>query len=295
MQAMILAAGFGTRLLPYTHILPKPLFPVIGYPLLELIIDQLKRAGVDRILINCHHRGDHIVRTVSNVEGITLQCEKVILGTGGGLRKGLSWMEDEPLIVVNGDVYHTIDLRKMVQKHYSSSALVTLAVHDYPRFNSIAVNGSIPLGFSSDYTGESLAFTGVHVMDPGILHGIKNTVKSCIIERYKQLLDKDKDAISLYRVDDCYWTDMGTPADYINLNECLLLGKIPLHPLLAKRRKGPMYIDKECSYEKKPILEDWASIGKARIGKNVRISRSVVWDGAEIPDNSVIRDTIVAP
>jgi len=84
MQAMILAAGVGTRLLPHTLVRPKPLFPILNQPLLLLTIKRLQRLGFDHIVVNCHHLRDQVVAAISEVSGVVVQEEETILGTGGG-------------------------------------------------------------------------------------------------------------------------------------------------------------------------------------------------------------------
>ena len=86
MQAMILAAGFGTRLLPYTKYRPKPLFPVLNTPLLVAAVRRLKKFGFSRIVVNCHHLGEQISAALDDIDGVRIQYEETILGTGGGLR-----------------------------------------------------------------------------------------------------------------------------------------------------------------------------------------------------------------
>ena len=109
MQAMILAAGFGTRLLPYTKKRPKPLFPLLNEPLLLLTIKRLQNAGFDHIIVNCHYLKEQIVEALDGMRGVVIQEEDIVLGTGGGLRMALRLMRDEPLLITNGDIYHSID------------------------------------------------------------------------------------------------------------------------------------------------------------------------------------------
>ncbi|MCI5129172.1 MAG: nucleotidyltransferase family protein, partial [Candidatus Electrothrix sp. AUS3] len=109
MQAMLLAAGFGTRLRPYTLVRPKPLFPVCNIPLLHILLDKLVDAGCDRIVVNCHYLADQIKEAVERRPEVILQYEKEVLGTGGGLRKALEHFQDQPdtpVLVMNGDIFH---------------------------------------------------------------------------------------------------------------------------------------------------------------------------------------------
>jgi len=132
MQAMILAAGLGTRLLPHTLIRPNPLFPILNKPLLLLTIERLQKIGFDHIVVNCHHLREQVVAILDGVSGVIVQEEEIILGTGGGLRNALNVLRDEPLLVTNGDIYHTVDFMDFYQYHIENGTLVTLAMHDFP-------------------------------------------------------------------------------------------------------------------------------------------------------------------
>lgn len=141
MQAMILAAGLGTRLLPYTQYRPKPLFPVINKPLLVCTVGMLQRFGAEKIVVNCHHLRDQIVEKMAGHEHVVIQEEETILGTGGGVRRAVKHLADEPLVLTNGDIYHEIDIQALYKQHQGSGAEVTLAMHEYPRFNTVDVEG----------------------------------------------------------------------------------------------------------------------------------------------------------
>lgn len=295
---MILAAGFGTRLLPYTEQRPKPLFPLLNRELLLLHIDGLKRLGCERIIVNCHYLREQIVAALQGIDGVIVQQETTILGTGGGLRQALQYMSDEPLLIINGDIYHTIDLQALYNNHLADGRPVTLAVHDYPRFNTIGMKNGRITGFAgqADEGGEKLAFTGVHVVDPAILQVIMPGVQSCIIERYRKLVCEDAGQFNLVRVDttdDLFWCDMGTPADYLALHGDLLQGRAPLIEGLTCRATGPFLTSDKTNLPDDLLLDEWACIGKAKIGRNVTVRRSVIWDGAVIGDNAVVEDTIV--
>ncbi len=295
MQAMILAAGFGTRLLPYTKYRPKPLFPLLNHSLLILQIMRLKRYGFTRIIVNAHHLQEQIAEALEGIAGIILQREEVILGTGGGLRAARDKMDDSPLLIVNGDIYHTIDVARLYYEHQQrEDCTVTLALHDYPRFNAISVGGDRLAGFSKGQGGEMLAFTGVHVISPAILDAIPSDKESCIITRYKELAGNDLSQFQIVRVDRSFWTDMGTPEDYLALHEGLLSGDIPLWPELEHTMHAGFVVDKAARIPDSTIFEDWVSIGNATLGKNVIVRRSVIWDDAVIPDNTVVEDAIVA-
>ena len=102
MQAILLAAGYGTRLRPYTDLRAKPLFPVANRPLLDRLLDQLHAAGAVPILVNCHHLADQVEAALGRRPEVLVQRETEILGTGGSLRLAIDRMDNDPVLVVNG-------------------------------------------------------------------------------------------------------------------------------------------------------------------------------------------------
>ncbi|MDD3816105.1 MAG: sugar phosphate nucleotidyltransferase [Desulfocapsaceae bacterium] len=289
---MILAAGFGTRLLPYTLIRPKPLFPILNYPLLLLTIQRLQEAGCNHIVVNCHYLREQVVQALQGLPGVVVQEESSVLGTGGGLRLALDQFRDEPLLVTNGDIYHTIDYQYLYHSHIRTGAPVTMAMHDCPRFNTVAVQDDRVCSFDERNKGELLAFTGLHVLEPEVLSGIPPQGEYSIIDLYRQLIEQGQ-PISVARVDDCFWTDMGTVEDYLGLHAGLLTGEIPLWPELGLSAQSPFLFGDKAKIGSDLVLRDWACVGNAVIGSNTSLQRSVVWDGAVIAEGQRVVDQLV--
>jgi mannose-1-phosphate guanylyltransferase len=300
MKAMILAAGLGTRLLPYTLKRPKPLFPILTKPLLNLTVAKLKKTGFSNIVVNSHHLRQQITDSLKDDESIILQEETEVLGTGGGLRMALPRFDKDPVLVVNGDIYHSIDYREVLDYHDGTGADVTLVLHDCPRFNDVTVGDSQRItGFNgpeedSTRKGRILAFTGIHVINPEVLKTIPHDKASCIIDCYRDFLIKGG-AIKAYIAEGHFWTDMGTPEDYLKLHGGLLTQMVPVYEELEDMITGDPFAGlQHASVAKDAKLLDWVSIGKgATIGSGVTLQRSVVWDGAVVPAGSIITDTIV--
>ena len=279
MQAILLAAGYGTRLRPYTTIRPKPLFPVVNRPLLHRLIEQLQRSDCRPILVNCHHLAPLIEAALSSWPEVLIQYEPEILGTGGSLRQALDRLDNDPVVVVNGDLYHGIDLEQVYHRHLLSKNDVTLALHDYPRFNTVGVEGDRVRSFGGG-AGEQLAFTGIHVVDPETIERIPANSFHHIIDLYRELAAEGR--IGYCRVDGLPWRDVGTPADYLQLHRDLLA------------REQGWVIDPTARIGSDAVLEEWGCIGPgAVIGDGARLSRSVVWDGAVVANNSIYVDAII--
>jgi len=294
MQAMILAAGFGTRLLPYTKLCPKPLFPLLNEPLLLLTVRRLQAAGFDRIIVNCHYLREQIVAILDGLSGIIIQEEEIVLGTGGGLRLALSSLRDEPLLVTNGDIYHSIDYAGLYHAHNPAMGRVTMAMHDFPRFNKVSVQTDTVTGFDNQKSGELLAFTGIHVLEPDILENIPLRQEYSIIDRYRELLQQKK-KIQCRRVDGCFWADMGTVEDYLALHGRLLKKEIPLWEEFPELPSDTVFIDDRASIEKKVLFQDWACVGRSTLAKNITLQRCVVWDGACLQEGQSYHDALLVP
>jgi mannose-1-phosphate guanylyltransferase len=282
MQAILLAAGYGTRLRPYTDVRPKPLFPVVNRPLLHRLLDQLRGCNCSSILVNCHHLAAQIEAALVDQAEVLIQHEPEILGTGGGLRRALNRMDNDPILVMNGDLYHQIDLEQVYHRHLLSKNDVTLALHDYPRFNTVGVAGDRVRTFVAE-DGERLAFTGIHVVDPEVIEMIPEQSFHHIIDLYQALAVHGR--VGYCRVDGALWRDIGTPEDYLQLHaELLTHGK----------ELGGWVIDPTARLGAEVVLDEWGCIGPgAVIGDRARLCRSVVWGGAAVAAGSWQSDAIV--
>jgi len=296
MKAMILAAGVGARLRPYSLLRPKPLFPLLDEPLLQLTIRRLRRAGFTAIVVNTHFLRDQVLALLKDEKGVIIQVEDQLLGTGGGLRQAAPHFAAAPVLVTNGDIYHTVDLAGVYQRHCAAAAPVTMVVHDYPRFNKVAVDEQLRVtGFGATATGSSrLAFTGIQVIDPPALAFIARAGFASIIDCYRAWLGQGG-TIRAEIAPDCFWTDIGTPADYLALHAGLLMKKVPCWPELdLKRAAGPFYIAPDAVLGKDVRVTDWVCVGRgARIGAAATLARAVIWAGAAIGAGREIVDTIV--
>lgn len=291
MQAMILAAGFGTRLLPFTKLRPKPLFPLLNEPLLLLIVRRLQNAGFDHIIVNCHYLREQIVEALAGLSGVIVQEEEIVLGTGGGLRMAFSHMRDEPLLVSNGDIYHTVDFKELYNSHKSSDAMVTMAMHNYPRFNKVTVQGGLVTGFDGQDGEQEMAFTGLHVLEPDLLQAIPVAQKHSIIDRYREILQEGK-IIQAHNVDGCSWTDMGTVDDYLALHGSLLKKEIPLWKEFSIAPEDAFVVDTQVDREG-VTLKEWGCVGSAQLGKGSTIERCVVWDDAKVEAGTRFSDSLL--
>lgn len=296
MKAMVLAAGLGTRLRPFSLQRPKPLFPVLDTPLLTHTLTQLRRNGVEGIVVNAHHLRGQIKAMLQGQGDVLVQMEDLELGTGGGLRLAQSHFGEAPFLAVNGDIAHDFDLAAAYRTHCASGAEVTMVLHDCPRFNNVRVDGDGRITGFAGAAGEGerlLAFTGVQVINPAVLSLIPAGVFYNIIDCYEALL-KSGDTIQALVVSGHFWTDMGTPADYLRLHEDILLqGRLP--GFFPRHGDSPFYLGKDAKVGAGVSFQDWVAIGQGTtIGAGASLARVVVWDGARVAPGSILTDTIIS-
>lgn len=222
--AMILAAGLGTRLLPHTLMRPKPLFPVLGRPLLLWLLDDLRRAGLTPVVVNAWHLREQVAALLAGEADVILQMEEEKLGTGGSIRLAQPHFGDQPVLVTNGDILHTIDYAWVYEQHRAAGNDATLVLHDYPRFNNVAMAADqLIVGFGDgDLKSHGLAFTGIQVINPALLSLIPPRIFYNSIDWYRELIRQGRRVRALV-VKDHFWLDMGTPEDYQRLQQTLLL------------------------------------------------------------------------
>lgn len=205
MKAMILAAGRGTRLKPFTDEHPKALAVVNNKTLLQRNIEYLASYGITDVIINVHHFPDQIIDFVKDNSGfssnIAISHEgEEVLETGGGLVKAKTFFnEDEPFVLMNVDILTDLNLRRMIKQHKSSKALATLGVTQRKTNRYFLFDDLETLcGWKNIKTGEQKiskeagkyfekAFSGIHVISPKIFPLIKLKGKFSMVDVYLQL------------------------------------------------------------------------------------------------------------
>lgn len=206
MKAMILAAGLGTRLKPFTDFHPKALAPVHGNPVLAWTIDYLYQYGVRDIIINVHHFADQIISFVNDFERPGLQLsisdeQDAVLETGGGLKKA-SWFfnNGDPFILMNADILTTMPLNEFIDFHYRNKGLVSLAVSNRVSSRCFLFNAENQLyGWRNKLKNETkfsrhteddlveMAFGGIHIIDPAFFRYLTQVDKFSIVDTYLEV------------------------------------------------------------------------------------------------------------
>ncbi|MEM6802196.1 MAG: nucleotidyltransferase family protein [Bacteroidota bacterium] len=238
MKAMIFAAGLGTRLRPLTNDRPKALVEVHGKALLEWVILKIREQGIRDVVINVHHFADKIETFLSDNKNFGLNISisderELLLETGGGLKFAKDLLRgNEPILIHNADIISDIDLQAFIQFHQENKALASLAVSKrntsrYLHFDE----ENLLTGWENIHTGEvrparvpkgeirRLAFSGIHLINPGFLDLLLEEGKFSIIEVYLRLASQRR--ILAYEHQNKNWFDVGK-AENLPLAEAYL-------------------------------------------------------------------------
>lgn len=205
MKAMILAAGLGTRLKPWTQHHPKALALVNGKSLLQRNIEYLQQFGIEDIVVNIHHFADQIRAAVAENKGWgsrikLIEEQPTELETGGGIKNAAKYLEGNgAFVVLNVDILTDLDLNQLIENHRFSNSLATLATTNRVSTRHLLFSDhNILCGWENVNTGEKRiartsevmmpkAFSGIHVIDDAIFPLIRQNGKFSIIDTYLDL------------------------------------------------------------------------------------------------------------
>jgi len=233
MRAVIMAGGKGERLRPLTDGLPKPLLPVANEPVICRIIRHLKKFNIDEITISLSYMPELIIDAVTEAfaGNFCFVIEKVPLGTAGGVKNAARDF-DSPFLVISGDALADINLTALFESHYSSGAVVTLAVthtDDVAQYGVIETDGK---GFvktfvekpAENVTESHLVNCGIYVIDPKILELIPVGMPYDFSRDLFPDMLKRGQKISVFDMGGAYWRDIGSFDNYFMANADALSG-----------------------------------------------------------------------
>jgi len=296
MKAMILAAGYGTRLRPVTYTLPKPVVPLCGQPLIAWAIESLLAFGIRDFIVNLHHLPEPIERfLLAHFPDARFQFshEREILGTGGGLRKVRPLLEGaDEFLLVNGDTIQFPPYDAL--RGARNDALAALTLRHPPqgdRFTPVYVDDGRITGFGRG-TGEALMFSGTHLIANRVFDYLPDKDFSGIVDEvYQPLIDSGRETIAGV-VDDGLWFDIGTPPRYMGASRTML-------DLMVR---GQLAIPRDTRVAGDSLLHDTASvsgtISHSIVGERSiiegKLTDTAVWDDCHIHKGVVLESCVVA-
>jgi mannose-1-phosphate guanylyltransferase len=303
MNAFVLAAGFGTRLQPVTDSMPKPLVPVLNVPSLCYSLFLLKAAGIRKAIINIHHHTESLRRFFDSHDfgslEIILSEEREILGTGGGLKKCESLLNDGDFVLINSDIISDIDLTALVAAHRRSGCGGTLALYETPlaaEIGQIGVRDGRILDFRNQRgTGllSPFIYTGTAVFSPEIFRHLKAEFSGIVETGFLGLVDNEGLASFEHRG---LWQDIGTLPNFYraNLDDNLLILQLAER---MKREIGffPHLVSPEASISPDARVENSVVGANCAIAAGAVVEHSVLLPGTTVERGETLRNAITAP
>jgi len=219
-KAIILAAGYGSRLLPLTLLKPKPLFPMWGKPVLGHTLELLHRWGVREVLVNVHHQAHQILAYLQShpVQGLKYQIsfEPDVLGTGGVLPKARWFLDDQPFWMINADVMADLDGRPLIRAFEEKQAIASLWLHPERGPRTVEHRNGLINVFKTPMakTEGTATFCGLQLLSPRILKFLPESGFSSIVDAYENALVAGEKIAGVI-VPHAYWADIGSHETYL--------------------------------------------------------------------------------
>ena len=332
MKAVVMAGGEGSRLRPLTSRRPKPLAPVANKPVMEHIVDLLRRHGITEIVATLHYLADEIESYFGDGSsfGVSLQyvVEDTPLGTAGAVKLAEEALGGEPFLIISGDALTDLDLTALVAEHARTGAAATITLQRVTNPLEFGVvitdeNSRITRFLEKPSWGEIFSDTintGIYVLDPIVLSYMERG-KSYDFSRdiFPRLLHEEK-LVSGY-VTENYWTDIGNLQQYQQANYDVLAGKVTVE--IAGTQTSPgIWMGENCRIDpqaqltapvilgRNVVIEAGAEVGAETVignstivARNAHVERTVAWadcyfgessrlDGCTVADRNIVKQHV---
>jgi len=321
MKAVIMAGGEGTRLRPLTCNRPKPMVPVVNKPVMEHIIELLKKHNLNEIAVTLQYMPE-LIRDYFNdgsEYGVNLNyyIEKVPLGTAGSVKNAEAFLDDT-FIVISGDALTDIDLSKAVEFHRKKGSIATLVLKkvDIPLEYGVVVTDNeerITRFLEKPSWGEVFSDTvntGIYILSPVVLEYFNKNEMFDFAKDLFPILLREKKPMYGYVMDD-YWCDIGDLRAYIESHINVLDGKVNINipgteikPRIwmdegaevdeSASMEAPCVIGKGSRIRNKAVIGSYTVLGDYNIvGERSSIKRSIIWKNCLIDKNTQLRASVI--
>ena len=306
MRAMILAAGYGTRLWPLTVDRTKPAISFLGRPLVGYVAEYLASYGIREIAVNLHHQPESVREALGDGRRFGAQLHYVeepqILGTSGALDNAREFLDGDTFIVINGKIVTDINLASAVETHKRTHALATLVLRPNPtreRFSLINTEAGLVTGFggmpqpltSDNAEGKDvpLMFTGIQILEPEIFDYIPRKIFShSTTDVYPQAIAKGERIAA--HVSEESWYELSTIERYLDISLAMLeregrdvlVGEGSSVSTGAQVRQSVLWDN--------VTVEDGARVRRAVLGDGVRIRAGELIENAAVVRKELIED-----
>ena len=300
MRAMILSAGYGTRLWPLTEDRTKPAIPILGKPLVGYVAEYLAHFGCTEVVVNLHHRPQSVRKALGDGHqfGVNLHYveEPLILGTSGAIDNARALLDGETFVVVNGKIITSIDLDAALETHRRRKALATLVLipnSARERFTVVHTADGLLQGFGAmasreDAGNESadapLMFTGIQILEPGIFDYIPPGVFShTTTDVYPQAMaNGERIAVHVADGENESWRELSTLRRYLDISLRLL-----------SDRAQTVSVGFRCEVSSGAEVKEAILWDDVTVESGARVSRAVLADGVRIAAGEIVENAVV--
>ena len=322
MKAVLMAGGEGSRLRPLTIMRPKPMVQIVNKPVMEHVLDLLKRHGITEVVVTLQYLASVIQDYFGDGSSLGMKIhysiEETPLGTAGSVKQA-EHLLDEPFIVISGDALTDFDLDEIISFHKSREAKATLTLYQVPNpleYGVVIIDeeGRIRQFLEKPSWGEVISDTvntGIYVLDPSIFDYIPAGKPVDFSQDVFPQLLKNGDRLYGF-VQDGYWCDVGNIQEYMRANADVLNGKVKVGPLgheigpgiwaesanveIAPDAQlyGPVWLGEAAKIKGGAILRGPTVIRDYTIvDTQAQVDRSIIWRNSYVGDRAEVRGAII--
>lgn len=320
MQAVVLVGGEGTRLRPLTYSVPKPMAPLLGRPFIGWIIERLRKAGVDEVILSCCYLPEAIEAYFGDGSKFGVQLHYVFeeepLGTAGAIKNAVHKVNGT-IFVCNGDILTGVDLVALLNAHKRHNAIATIhtrMVEDPSQFGVVETDreGRVLRFVEKPKPGETSACdinAGTYVLEPEAIDAIPSGQKVSIErETFPKLIEETHRVYAVSTSD--YWIDVGRPATYMQAHRDIL-DRAFEHPIGTEIAKniwaadgtvlpdgatlsGPIYLGANVALESGTQIGPYAVLYEGcKVARGATVASSVLWADCFVGHGASVRDAIL--
>jgi NDP-sugar pyrophosphorylase family protein len=290
MKAMILAAGFGTRLFPLTIDRTKPAIPFLGKPLVGYVAEYVAKFGFQEVVVNLHHQPESVMEALGDGRDFGVKIHYTlespnILGTAGALDNARHLLEDDTFVIVNGKLITDVNIAEAIETHKRSGAVATMVLKPNvkrEKFTEVYVRDGFLTGFGDfahpftaeeirDVTGgltAPLMFTGIHILEPRVFDYIPRGVYSDIVPTFYNPALKNGEKIAAH-ITDANWYELSTIPRYLDIS-------------LAMMHGASVHAGENCMVSGRATVKDSIMWDNVSIGDDAHLYRTIIADNVRI-------------
>lgn len=300
MKAMILAAGFGTRLFPLTVDRTKPAIPFLGKPLVGYVAEYVAQFGFNDVVVNLHHQPESVKNALGDGSAFGVKIHYTleqpdILGTAGALWNARDLLKDETFLVVNGKIVTDIDLSAALETHRKTGAIATMVLKENPKrekFSVVEVEDGLVKGFSgypqiiedqSPKTKDQnpLMYTGIQILEPEVFDYIPPVVESDIISVFYRPAIAEGKRIAAH-VAEGKWYELSTIPRYLDITLAMLDGK-----------NDGVTMGDHCLISTGASIKDSILWDLVKVEESAKVNRAIIGDGVIIRSGETVENAAV--